>query len=267
MKIEEVKVCIVRTAGTNCDAETQRSFEVLGVNAETLHINKLVKEGNLPDYQILVFPGGFSYGDYIRSGAILGKELESKLANEIKQFVEEERAVIGICNGFQILVEAGLLPGFNGISEYPEVALANNSSAKFECRWIYMKNENAGKCIFTKKLAKNQMVRMPIAHGEGRFLMKEEYLKRLEENDQIVLKYCKPDGQLANGEYPFNPNGSMNDIAGICNPIGNVFALMPHPERAFSKIQYPDWTSETTEEFGDGKAIFESVIDYVCKKF
>ena len=132
-----------------------------------------------------------------------------------------------------------------------------------------MRHENSGKCIFTKNLPKGQIVRMPIAHGEGRFLINDDLMKKLQDNDQIVLKYCKDNGELANGEYPFNPNGSLVDIAGICNSDGNVFALMPHPERSLFKIQYPDWTSSknTMNGFGDGKFIFESAVEHVCKKF
>jgi phosphoribosylformylglycinamidine synthase len=257
----------LRVGGTNCDAETKRAFDILGANAEVIHINKIVRNKNLLDYNILVIPGGFSYGDYIRAGAILGKQLKIKLENYMKKFVEDGRPVLGICNGFQILIESGFLPAINGVAEYPEAVLANNSSAKFECRWTYIKNQNSSNCVFTSKIPKGSLLRMPIAIGEGRFIVPDNVLDKLIENGQIVFQYTKPDGELANGKYPWNPNGGMKDIAAICNPEGNVFAMIPHPERAFLRIQYPDWTSNQDGEYGDGKFIFDSVIEYIIKNF
>src|ERR1700690_3596952 len=151
MNQQEIKVCILRVGGTNCDAETQRAFVELGVQAETLHVNELIKRRNLLDYQVLVFPGGFSFGDYVRSGVIFARVLSAKLGKEIETFVDEGRPILGICNGFQILVEYGLLPGFKGISEYAEASLASNSQG-YKCRWVYLKQENKGKCAFSSKI-------------------------------------------------------------------------------------------------------------------
>ena len=272
MKREEVKVCVLRVGGTNCDAETKRAFEDLGAKAEILHVNELVKRQNLLDYQVLVFPGGFSYGDYVRAGAIWAKWILAKLGKELKTFVEENRLVLGICNGFQVLVEAGLLPGFDGVSSCPEAALATNFPPGYNCRWIYLKHENNGKCIFTRNIPKGKILRMPVAHSEGRFIFakekEKEYLERLYENDQLVFRYCNKNGEYADGRYPVNPNGSFHDIAGICNPEGTVFGLMPHPERAFYWWQQPDWTRRRQmPQYGDGKLIFESVIEYLTKNF
>ena len=271
MKREEVKVCVLRVGGTNCDAETKRAFEDLGAKAEILHVNELVKRQNLLDYQVLVFPGGFSYGDYVRAGAIWAKWILAKLGKELKAFVEENRLVLGICNGFQVLVEAGLLPSFDGVSSCPEAALATNFPPGYNCRWIYLKHENDGKCIFTRNIPKGKVLRMPVAHSEGRFIFakekEKEYLERLYENDQLVFRYCNKNGEYADGRYPVNPNGSFHDIAGICNPEGTVFGLMPHPERAFYWWQQPDWTRRRQmPQYSDGKLIFESVISYLEKK-
>ena len=271
MKKKDIHVCIMRTGGTNCDSETRRAFEDLGVKVEIIHLNEMVKKGNLLDYSALVFPGGFSYGDYVRAGAIWAAGTLTKLQKDLKQFVEEERPILGICNGFQVLVEAGLLPAFEGISEYPEAALANNSFG-YRCKWIYVKQENSGNCIFTKNIPKGEVLHIPIAHGEGRFLFVKEnetrYLEKLYENDQLVFRYCKKDGALAHEEYPFNPNGAFHDIAGICNPSGTVFGLMPHPERAFYGWQLPDWTkTENLPAFGSGKLVFESILEYLKKRF
>jgi len=271
MKREDVQVCILRVGGTNCDAETKRAFQDLGVNAEIVHFNELVKRRNLLDYHLLVFPGGFSYGDYVRAGAIWAKWFTAKLGRGLKEFVKEERPILGICNGFQVLVEAGLLPGFDGASDHPQAALATNFPPGYNCRWVYVKNENPGKCVFTRNISKGKVLRIPVAHSEGRFLFpkekEKEYLRRLYENDQLVLRYCHENGEYAEGRYPANPNGSFHDIAGICDSTGTIFGLMPHPERAYYGWQLPDWTKKPEPPpFGDGRLIFESITDYLTRK-
>ncbi|RLI17169.1 phosphoribosylformylglycinamidine synthase subunit PurQ [Candidatus Bathyarchaeota archaeon] len=272
MKREEIKVCILRVGGTNCDAETKRAFQDLGVKAEIIHFNRLLKNRNLLEYDTLIFPGGFSYGDYVRAGAIWAKWFIAKLGKDLKQFISEEKPILGICNGFQILVEAGILPGFNGISDYPQAALATNFPPGYNCRWVYVKNENNGNCIFTRNIPKGKVLRIPVAHSEGRFLFpkekEKEYLERLYENDQLVFRYCHKNGEPAEGEYPTNPNGSFHDIAGICGSTGTIFGLMPHPERAYYGWQLPDWTRmDEVPKYADGKLIFESVVNYLERKF
>ena len=270
MNQDEIKVCVMRVSGTNCDAETQRAFIELGVQAETLHVNELVKRKNLLDYQVLVFPGGFSFGDYVRSGVIFARHLSAKLGKEMEAFIDQGRPIIGICNGFQILVEYGLLPGFDGVSDYPEASLAANSEG-YKCRWVYLKNENKGKCLFTSKVPKDKALRMPIAHGEGRFLFpvekEQQMLQKLIDKDMMVFRYCDKNGKVANGKYPTNPNGAFYDIAGICNKEGNILGLMPHPERAMYWWQQPDWTrQQQMPQYDDGKLIFQSIIDNLTKK-
>jgi phosphoribosylformylglycinamidine synthase I len=272
MRREEIKVCVMRVGGTNCDAETRRAFQELGVIAEVLHVNELTRLHNLLDYNVLVFPGGFSFGDYVRSGVIFARSLSVKLGKEIDTFVDEGRPILGICNGFQILVEYGLLPGFEGVSPYPEATLTTNVPQGFKCQWIYLKNENKGKCVFTSKIHADKVLRMPIAHGEGRFLFPVEneqlMLKKLIDNDMLVFRYCDETGKVADGKYPTNPNGAFHDIAGICNREGTIFGLMPHPERAMYWWQQPDWTRQKQmAQYGDGKLVFESLIDHLTKKF
>ena len=267
-----IKVCILRVAGTNCDAETKRAFEDLGVNTEIVHLNRLVEEKNLFDYDALVFPGGFSYGDYVRAGAILAKRTLAKLGSDMRKFIEEERLILGICNGFQVLVEAGLLPGFRRVSENPEASLATNIPIGYHCNWSYIKHENSGKCIFTQRIPRGKTLKIPVAHAEGRFIFSKEtetdYLERLYENDQLVFRYCDENGEYANGRYPASPNGAFHDIAGICDTTGKVFGLMPHPERAYYGWQLPNWTrKEKMPKYGDGKLIFQSMIEYLEKNF
>jgi len=267
----DVKVCILRVGGTNCDAETKRAFEDLGVKAEVVHLNEVVRKRNLLEYSALVFPGGFSYGDYVRAGVIWAKGIVAKLGGQLKEFVREEKPVLGICNGFQVLVEMGLLPGFDGISEYPEACLATNVPIGYNCRWVYLKHENNGSCIFTSKIPKGKVVRIPVAHAEGRFIFakekEKEYLERLYDNDQLVFRYCTEEGKYAEGRYPANPNGAFHDIAGICDPSGKIFGLMPHPERAYYGWQQSDWTSMTkVPGDGDGRLVFKSLAEYLSNK-
>lgn len=271
MKKDDIRVCIARVGGTNCDAETKRAFDDLGVKAGIVHLNELVRKRNLLEYSALIFPGGFSYGDYVRAGAILANGIVAKLGSDLKSFVEEERPILGICNGFQVLVEAGFLPGFKGVSEYPEAALTTNTPVGYRCVWVYLKNENSGNCVFTKKIRKRKVVRIPVAHAEGRFVLsktkEKDYLKRLYDGDQLVFRYCDEDGTYAEGRYPINPNGAFHDVAGICSPSGTVFGLMPHPERAYYGWQLPDWTKENEiPKYGDGRLIFESMVEHLIKR-
>lgn len=278
MKIKDIKVGVLRIEGTNCEQESYDAFKRLGANPEFLHLKQLLdidcnedEKRDVFDYQCLMIPGGFSAGDYIRAGAIFAARIKSKLQKKLTEFVKREYPILGICNGFQVLIELGLLPGVNdAASSSPEACLYLNDSNRFECRSTLLKHENNGKCIFTSKIPKNDIRLIPSAHAEGKLLFpierQEEYLKKLEENDQIVFRYVDSDGNYAG--YPWNPNGSISNIAGICNNHGTVFGMMPHPERTFYKHQHPDWTKTGLGNLmGDGQAIFESVLDYISKRF
>jgi phosphoribosylformylglycinamidine synthase len=277
MRTEDVKACVLYIEGTNCEEESYWSFKRLGANSEKVHLKQLIgsdvredERRDLLDYDIVMIPGGFSSGDYVRAGAILGARVKSSLADELVEFGKEGRPILGVCNGFQVLVELGLLPAFDGfMSPVPQVALATNDSAKYECRPTLLKHENSGNCVFTNKLPKEKVIVVPVGHTEGKFVApqgeEKGVLKKMEELDMIVFKYVDPDGNYAG--YPWNPNGSLENIAGICNAEGNVFGMMPHPERVFYRYQHPDWTRETQNEEGDGQVVFRSVIDYVSRKF
>lgn len=260
--------CVLRAPGTNCDIETKYSLEHFGCDAEIVHVNRFLEgKKDLSDYSGLVIPGGFSFGDHIRSGAILGKIVAKKLGSVITKMAGDGKPILGICNGFQVLIESGILPGFNEGALKSQAALGTNTSSKFEDRWTYLRNENKGNCIFTKGVRK--LTRMPVAHGEGKFILPREegakYLNYLEEHDQIAFCYATEVGELANGVYPVNPNGSLADIAGICDPSGIVMGMMPHPERAFHRITYPDWTRSNGEDTGDGYGIFKNMVEHAKK--
>ena len=264
--------------GTNCEQESLDAFKRLGAKPEFVHLKQLLhidcnknEKRDIFDFQCIMIPGGFSAGDYIRAGAIFAARIKSKLEKDLEEFVKQEYPILGICNGFQVLIELGLLPGTGKtISAVPEACLNINDSSRFECRPTLLKHENSGKCVFTKKIKKSEIRLIPSAHAEGKLMFpiekQEEIIKGLEKNDQIVFRYVDPDGNYAG--YPWNPNGSPSNIAGICNSIGNVFGMMPHPERTFFKHQHPDWTKGGIDgNVGDGKVIFESVIDYISKRF
>lgn len=254
------KVCILRTAGTNCDRETAFAFTKVGGLVESVHINSLLEGKNrLSNYQILALPGGFTYGDDIAAGKILANELRYKLAEEIKSFREAGKLIIGICNGFQILVKSGLLPGNNGLSQ--EASLIINDSGKFEDRWVYLRISQ-NKCVWTKGLP--EIIYLPVAHGEGKFVTKDKaVLGRLRKNGQIVFQYCDEQARLKG--YPFNPNGSQDSIAGICDETGRIFGLMPHPERHISFYQHPRWMGLKKKKEGDGLQVFKNGVEYARK--
>jgi len=259
--MKKVRVCVLRTAGTNCDKETAFAFKAAGAETELVHVNRLIgREKQLEDYQILAFPGGFSYGDDIAAGKILANELKCKLSKQLKDFVAQGKLIIGICNGFQILVKAGLLPGNEDFAQ--EASLITNDSAKFEDRWTYLRTPRQ-KCVWAKNLP--QVIYLPVAHGEGKFVVKDKtILERLRRNQQIVFQYCNKQGDLSG--YPDNPNGAVENIAGICDVTGRVLGLMPHPERHQLSVQHPRWAGERkNKKSGDGRQIFKNGVDYAKK--
>lgn len=247
------RAIVLRVEGTNCDGETAEAFRMAGAEAELVHVNE-IKQGkkSLEDYEMMAIPGGFSYGDDIAAGILLGNQLKYVIKGQMKKFVDEGKPVIGICNGFQALVRAGMLPYFGPQS----ATLAGNDCGSFQDRWVYLKHVNKGKCLFTRGI--KEIIYLPIAHGEGKFVANE--VQKLFDNDQAVFRYCDREGN------PSNPNGSVAEIAGICNPEGNVFGLMPHPERFVHPYTHPFWTKEHPVE-GDGLAVFMNAVDYAGKKF
>ena len=258
------KAIILRTAGTNCDYETRYALEKAGADVDLVHVNKLVKDkGLLSSYHIFVLPGGFTYGDDIAAGKVLANQLRHHLLDELTRFVDDGKLVIGICNGFQVLIKMGLLPGINGtqpsFNEYrQEFTLTYNDSNKFEDRWVYLKSFS-DKSVF---IDKDCLLYVPIAHAEGKFVAGDGgELENLGKSGQIIFKYVDEDGNIAN--YPWNPNGSLDNIAGICDSTGRVLGMMPHPERYIEPTQHPRWTREGLKAEGDGIAIFRNAVNYV----
>ncbi len=254
-----VKALVLLAAGINCDAETALAFEMAGAVADRVHINDLVANPKLlADYQILALPGGFSFGDDIASGQVLARQFKYRLGSELKDFIDQDKLILGICNGFQVLIKLGLLPALGRDYSRQQAALSFNISAKFEDRWVYLKPDPNCHSIFTKNL--EQLVYLPVRHGEGRFMADEQILSDLKSSGQIALRYVDSDG--SSGEYPINPNGSADNIAGLCDPTGRVFGMMPHPEVYIRSTQHPRWTRDQ-ESAAAGLEIFKNAVNFI----
>jgi phosphoribosylformylglycinamidine synthase I len=252
--VTKVKALILRAPGTNCDVESAFAFARAGARVDLIHVNELIhRQKLLSDYQIMVIPGGFTYGDDVSAGRILANELRLKLGDKIQEFVDDGRLILGICNGLQVLAKAGMLP--ESVGKNPQsLTLAGNDSGKFECRWIYLRANKTSPCIFTRGI---ELMYLPVAHGEGKVVIDPGTLEEL----NVALYYADETGDIQAG-YPDNPNGSVSNIAGICDATGRIFALMPHPERFISWTQHPRWTREPQRDYGDGFRIFLNAVEW-----
>jgi len=256
-----VRALVLRTAGTNCDAETQFAWEQAGARADRVHINSLLgNPRSLAEYQVLTIPGGFSYGDDIAAGKIFANQIVHHLADVVQQFLATDRLVLGICNGFQVLVRCGLLPGSpDGRPTLVQSAtLTNNDCGLFVDRWIHLATDT-DRSAFLKK---GERLELPVAHGEGKFIPGPQApLAMLESRGQVALRYVGPDGKAGPG-FPWNPNGSVGDVAGVCDPTGRILGLMPHPERHVLPYHHPQWTRRPSKKAGDGLALFKRGVGY-----
>lgn len=264
---------ILHATGTNRDREAAWAVEKAGGNATIWHVNALAEDpGRLHDFQMLVLPGGFSYGDALGAGRLLASDLRWLFEDELARFIDSGKAVLGICNGFQALVKSGWLPGparegaaSSGATKV-EATLTRNASNRFECRWVWLEAEMDSTCVFTRNLAGRERARIacPVAHGEGRFVPAQGVLERLEARGQVALRYAADEKGRERGGggvgYPANPNGSVGDVAGICNEQGNVLGLMPHPEDHIIPWQHPRWTRGVGERLG--LALVEEGVNY-----
>jgi phosphoribosylformylglycinamidine synthase I len=247
----KIRVLILRAPGTNCDGETAFAFQQAGAEVSLVHVNRLIRaEDRLSRYQIMVIPGGFTYGDDIAAGKVLANELSLKLGEDIQRFIDGGGLILGICNGFQVLVKAGILPRADGTN----VTLGTNDSGRFECRWVHLRVNRDSRCVFTRGIDR---LYLPVAHGEGKFIADPQAVPQLD----IALKYTDDTGSTGAG-YPHNPNGSLSDIAGICDSSGRIFALMPHPERHIRGTQHPQWTRYGATKYGDGFRIFTNAVEW-----
>ncbi|MCL2706645.1 MAG: phosphoribosylformylglycinamidine synthase I [Dehalococcoidia bacterium] len=249
-----VKVILLRAPGTNREEETAAAFEQAGAVTQLATINQMARASfRFTDYQILVFPGGFAYGDDLGAGMVLASELSLKLKSEIIPFIERGGLVLGICNGFQTLVKAGILPG--PMSKGQTVTLTNNNSGRFECRWVYLTANPMSKCVFTQGI---ETIYVPIAHGEGKLVAPPDEIEKLD----VALYYTDEHGQRQAG-YPYNPNGSLNDIAGITDESGHIFGLMPHPEDHIIATHHPRWTRNEAAPSSLGSVIYQNAVNWV----
>lgn len=251
------RVIVLRAPGTNCDEETAHAWNLAGARAETWRVGRLLEEPRaLDSFQILTLPGGFSYGDDLGAGRILATHLERGLGDALRRFRDRGGLILGIGNGFQVLARCGLLPGGETAGR---VTLARNESGKFEARWVTL-SPRPGLSPF---VSFDEPLELPVAHGEGRFLADEsKTLKAIDEAGQIVLKYGDDQGRPTQ-EYPANPSGSVEAVAGVCDPTGRVFGLMPHPERFVSPLHHPRWTrlGDALGSEGHGLKIFRGAVE------
>ena len=271
----QVRVAVLFGFGINCDRETAAVFDMVGGTSERLHVNHLV-QGNrsLEGFDILAVPGGFSFGDHLGSGRLLGNRLRFALRDQLQNFVNSGKPIIGICNGFQALVKTGLLPGPENASLEPDLiqraSLTLNNTGRYEDRWVTLEFDSESPCIWTKGI---QRIECPVRHGEGRFVMPTEgELDRLSANHQLTVRYADPSTESGSGfsdellPFPLSPNGSMRNIAGVCDPTGLVFGLMPHPEAFYTMWLHPEHTSMDLKENeweGSGLQIFRNAVEYV----
>jgi phosphoribosylformylglycinamidine synthase subunit PurQ / glutaminase len=273
-----VRALVLSGYGLNCDYETEYVFRLAGAEPQRVHINALIAEpALLQQFHILACIGGFAWADDHGAGVILATKLRHHLGEELLRFVDTGRFVIGICNGFQALVNLGLLPGFEAGTFRREVALTHNDCHNYRDQWVHLRVEDT-RCVATRGL---RQIELPVRHAEGKFVASAETLARLERGKQIVLRYATPDCTCANGVFPWNPNGSLEDIAGICDPRGRVFGLMPHPEAYNHYTNHPDWTrwawgagerhlmdlTAASSEEGDGVMLFRNIVREAARSF
>ena len=271
-----VKALVLTGYGLNCDYETDYSLKLAGAESHRLHVNELIHGGKsgsetvLDDFHILVFDGGFSWGDDHGAGVLLASKLKFNIGGQIEKFIQQGKLIIGICNGFQVLVNLGLLPGFERNYQERRVALIGNDKGNFINTWVNLKMNPESPCVFTRGLTQMELT---VRHGEGKFYASDEDIDLLFSNGQVVVQYANEKGHEAEGQWPMNPNGSLKDIAGICDPTGRIFGLMPHPEAFNHYTNHPDWTRrkesllrqgksiESPE--GDGIHIFRNAVEYM----
>ncbi len=263
------RVCVLTGYGINCDEETRFAFEIAGADARIIHINDIIENRSmLHDFQIFAFPGGFSYGDDTGSGKALANRIINNLSDEFEKFLARDTLVLGICNGFQVMVNLGIVPALEKRMGKPEVALMHNRSSRYVCRWVDLEVEPGNQSVFLRGVTR---LHVPVAHGEGNFYAPAHTLTEIEEKKLVALRYSKPGGGRAEGEFPYNPNGSVHDIAAISDASGRRMGMMPHPERNIFFTHRENWTylkeqyrreGKAIPEEGEGIAVFKNAVEY-----
>jgi phosphoribosylformylglycinamidine synthase len=272
--MKKVRALVLTGYGLNCDYETHFSLTIAGAESKRVHINELIGRQSkslgdpLEPYHIMVFGGGFSWGDDHGAGVLMAAKIRHHLGDQIRRFIDDGKLILGICNGFQALVNLGLVPALDLRYGERQAALTYNDSGNFIDTWVHLRINEASPCVFTKGLSR---IELPVRHGEGKFYTRPEQLRRLFETNQVVLTYTRRDGTPAGGSWPSNPNGSLGDVAGICDPTGRIFGLMPHPEAYNHFTNHPDWTTRKLilgregkiyPEEGEGISIFRNAVAY-----
>ena len=258
-------VLLVSGNGFNCERETEHAFSLCGAKPKNVHMNDIISGlVSLSQFQIIVFIGGFSYGDHLGGGKVVANKFRHYLMEELKEFIQRDTLIIGICNGFQVITQLGLLPGFDNNYTEHLITLTANNSTRYEDRWVLLKVNIQSPCVFTRDI---DTIFLPVRHGEGKVFPKEDrIIDRLCKAHQDVLYYCNPYTRQPTQEYPYNPNGSVRAIAGITDPTGRIFGLMPHPEAFLSIYNHPYWTrlkinGELPQE-GEGIKLFRNAVHY-----
>lgn len=268
MKKSNIKALIITGFGLNCERETAAACQLVGAVPEQVHLNDLIAgKHKLEEYQFLVFIGGFSFGDHLGSGTIFANLVKFRLKEQLEKFIADGKLIMGICNGFQTLTRIGMVPALDGNYFEQTAALAHNDCGVFRDAWCTLKADPKSPCVFTRNL---ELVRLPLRHGEGKFVADPAVLAEIEAKHLAAVRYVNADGTPAT-EFPANPNGSLNSIAGICDPTGRIFGLMPHPEAFLSPYNAPDWTAQkvagTIPKEGEGVGFFRNAIEYLAENF
>jgi phosphoribosylformylglycinamidine synthase I len=270
-----VSALVLTGYGLNCDYETDYALKKTGAQSRRVHINQLIHGSvSLSEFQILVFIGGFSWADDHGAGVVLATRIKNNIGNDLRRFFEDGKLIIGICNGFQTIVNLGILPGLNGNYDNRQVALITNHCGNFRNQWVTLGISPDSPCVFTRNMT---AIDLPVRHAEGKFFADNQTLQDLEQNHLIVARYANEDGKPANGAFPLNPNGSLKDIAGICDPTGRIFGLMPHPEAYNNCTNHPGWFRDRellqrqrklpAGTGGDGLRMFDNAVRYIREEW
>ena len=267
-KTSAVKALVITGFGQNCEKETACAFAQAGATVERVHLNEfLAGHRQLDEFHVLAFIGGFSFGDHLGAGTVFANRVKCRLGEDLRRFVAAGKLVIGICNGFQTLTRLGLVPALDGKLFTQQVALAENRQGMFRDDWVLLAANPKSPCVFTRGI---DLLPLPIRHGEGRLIPADEHvLAALETQNLVVLRYADPESGKPTQDFPHNPNGSTNAIAGICDPTGRIFGLMPHPEAYLSPFNHPHWTRQKLNgvlpEKGLGQQIFDNAVRFAAQ--